>query len=100
MPVVMAPALIVLFWADLKAKKLGVLSIAASSYDGRVNNKEQRITWWQLTKGWWVQIDAAGMILLGAGWALVLLPFTLSRSAEGGWGNGKTCRIYLSNPKS
>ena len=86
----MAPALMVLFWADIKAKKLGVLSIAASSYDGRVKNKGERLTWWQLTRGWWSQIDAVGLILLGAGWALVLLPFTLYKSAKGGWGNGRT----------
>ena len=86
----MAPALMVLFWADIRAKKLGVLSIAASSYDGRVKDMEDRLTWWQLTRSWWVQIDAVGLILLGAGWALVLLPFTLYRSAEGGWGNGTT----------
>jgi hypothetical protein len=90
MPAVMAPALMVLFWADIKAKKLGVLSIADSSYVGRVQNKGERLTWWQLTKTWWVQIDAVGLILLGVGWALVLLPFTLYKSAEGGWGNGRT----------
>jgi len=89
MPTVMAPALMVLFWADIKAKKLGVLSIAASSYDGRVKNKGERLTWWQLTRNWWAQIDAVGLILLGAGWALVLLPFTLYKSAKGGWGNGR-----------
>lgn len=90
MPAVMAPALMVLFWADIKAKKLGVLSIAASSYDGRVKNKEERLTWWQLTRNWWIQIDAFGLILLGVGWALVLLPFTLYKSAKGGWENGRT----------
>jgi len=90
MPAVMAPALMVLFWADIKAKKLGVLSIAASSYNRRVGGKEERLTWWQLTRNWWVQIDAVGLILLGVGWALVLLPFTLYRRAEGGWENGKT----------
>lgn len=90
MPTVMAPALMVLFWADIKARKLGVLSIAASSYDRRVKNKEERLTWWQLTRMWWIQIDAIGLVLLGAGWALVLLPFTLYKSAEGGWGNGRT----------
>ena len=90
MPAVMAPALMVLFWADIKAKKLGVLSIAASSYDRRVKGKEKRLTWWQLTRNWWVQIDAVGLILLGVGWALVLLPFTLYRHAEDGWENGET----------
>lgn len=90
MPTVMAPALMVLFWADIKAKKLGVLSIAASSYDERVRNKGERLTWWQLTKNWWVQIDAIGLILLGVGWAFVLLPFTLYKGAKDGWGNCKT----------
>ena len=92
----MAPALMVLFWADIKAKKLGVLSIAASSYDGRVKNKEERLTWWQLTRNWWAQIDAVGLILLGAGWALVLLPFTLYKSAKGGWGNGRARLSFAS----
>ena len=89
MPAVMAPALMVLFWADIKAKKLGVLSIAASSYHRRiVKTKEEHLTWWKLTRRWWTQIDAIGLIILGIGWALVLLPFTLYKSAEGGWRNG------------
>lgn len=87
MPVVMAPALMVLFWADIKAKQLGVLSIAASSYQRRLDYKEERLTWWKLTRNWWVQIDAVGLILLGIGWGFVLLPFTLYKSVEGGWRN-------------
>lgn len=96
MPAVMAPALMVLFWADIKAKKLGVLSIAASSYDGRVKGKGERLSWWQLTRNWWIQIDAVGLILLGVGWALVLLPFTLYKRAEGGWGSGRQFHARLS----
>ena len=99
MPAVMAPALMVLFWADIKAKKLGVLSIAASSYNRRVKADEECLTWLQLTRRWWVQIDAVGLVILGSGWALVLLPFTLYKGAEGGWKNGGSLlRLPLSRP--
>lgn len=34
-----------------------------------------------------VFMDAAGLILLGFAWSLILLPFTLAYSANGGWKN-------------
>lgn len=40
MPVVMAPALIVLFWADVKAKKAHILSFSASNYAARTDKRE------------------------------------------------------------
>lgn len=86
MPVVMFPALVILFWADFQAKRMGALSISASSYAGRLReNLEEQKTWFQLWASWSSQIDAFGLLLLGSAWALVLLPITLyRRSVEDG----------------
>ncbi|GAA6024044.1 hypothetical protein JCM10207_004501 [Rhodosporidiobolus poonsookiae] len=109
-PILLAPALVVLFWADIKAKKLGVLSLAASSYTGRVaaatgqvptaSEKQSDVeastpqqptlagsSWFALLAHFLRIIDAFGILLLGVGWALVLLPFTLYKTADGGWKN-------------
>jgi hypothetical protein len=86
MPIVMAPALMVLFWADIRAQRIGALSISASSYAGRTQGEEQQ-TYLQLWKSWWIQIDAFGLIILGFGLALILLPFTLYRRVEHEWNN-------------
>ncbi|GAA6008034.1 uncharacterized protein JCM10292_000719 [Rhodotorula paludigena] len=110
-PVLLAPALMILFWADIKAKKLGVLSLAASSYTGRVTaatgqtlttgekdadieaaapptaERGQVRSWLSLALHFLRLIDAFGILLLAVGWALVLLPFTLYKSADGGWKN-------------
>lgn len=86
MPVVMAPALIVLFWADIQAQRVGAISISASSYAGRTQAGERQ-TWLQLWGSWWSQIDAFGLIILGIAFALVLLPFTLYKRLDHGWQN-------------
>lgn len=93
MPTVMAPALIILFWADIQAKRLGTLSISTSSYAGRIRAEQQQ-TWFQLWASWWSQIDAFGLIILGISWAMVLLPLTLYKKNGEGW-NARAFRILL-----
>lgn len=35
------------------------------------------------------QLDLIGLVLLGGSVALILLPLTLAKKAEGGWKNGQ-----------
>ena len=84
----MAPALMVMFWADIKAKKLGALSLAASDYTARVRaGKEERKSWSKIVWEMLIVIDVFGLVLLGTGFSLVLLPLTLYTTAKDGWRN-------------
>jgi hypothetical protein len=106
-PVAMAPALVILFWADRKAKKnqgetwrrtLDETSFLTMT-NGPPRNaalatslsysppETQRRTMLQTTLYWWSRIDGFGLILLGTGFSLILLPFTLYTRADNGWKN-------------
>ncbi|KAM0752628.1 MFS general substrate transporter [Meredithblackwellia eburnea MCA 4105] len=88
MPALMCPALLVLFWGDYKAKKIGAVSLASSSYARReFLKKEEKKSWIQMAFYYFKIIDGLGLILLGFAWSLILLPFTLSAGANGGWHN-------------
>ena len=82
----------ILFWADIKAKQSGTLSPSASDYTARVRaGKEERKSWLRLVWDMFVVIDAFGLVLLGTGFSLVLLPFTLYATAKDHWRN-RECR--------
>ncbi|KAL6801522.1 major facilitator superfamily domain-containing protein [Trichoderma sp. SZMC 28012] len=68
MPVALGPAVATLIWLDRMAKK----------------NGQQ---WTQSLKMNLEEIDAFGLVLLGFGWSLLLLPFSLKTYAEHGWRN-------------
>ena len=86
LPVALAPALMVLFWADIKAKRLGAVSIASPAYalDAELKHKK---SFGRRSFDALIFMDAPGLILLAFAWSLILLPFTLSASANGGWNN-------------
>lgn len=107
MPVALGPAVAALIWLDRMAKKKGIANIASSNAARRtVNNsadqedQEKAINTVTTpmagnTKQQWThslrmhleEIDAFGLILLGFGWSLLLLPFSLKTYAEHGWRN-------------
>lgn len=86
-PVVMAPALVVLFYADIKAKRLLVVEGPLPATPLGLTAKIESRSPWQILLTIWSAIDAFGLILLGFSWTLVLLPFTLSASANDGYKN-------------
>ncbi len=43
--------------------------------------------WTEAVQDALVEIDAFGLVLLGTGWTLLLLPFSLKTYADGGWRN-------------
>ncbi|KAK4054221.1 hypothetical protein OIV83_001247 [Microbotryomycetes sp. JL201] len=101
LPVTIAPMLVILFWADIKATRLGKVSVQLSfkiqlGADDRckghrfAQSTKRASTVHHLVQScvyYFNRIDGFGLLLLGAAWALILLPFTLSSGAEGGWSN-------------
>ncbi|KAF9269901.1 drug:h+ antiporter [Marasmius fiardii PR-910] len=70
-PAALAPLIVTLLWAERKAKKLDLAP------------KIPKTSLFELVR----LMDTFGLMLLGAGVALILLPLTLARSAENGWNN-------------
>ncbi|KAL0566248.1 hypothetical protein V5O48_015772 [Marasmius crinis-equi] len=102
MPVCLAPAIFTLIHLDWKARKQGVASIASSGIAQRSAAAEAeddkdmdapsslpppRKSKWEATKSFLEEIDAFGLIILGFGWSLLLLPFSLKNYAKGGFNN-------------
>ncbi|KAG5641857.1 hypothetical protein DXG03_004097 [Asterophora parasitica] len=89
-PVCLTPSLVILFWGDSKAKKVGALSLASSSYARRrilENIDAPRRSIFQTLQHYWSQIDAFGLLLIGFSFACLLAPATLSSTAKGGFKN-------------
>jgi hypothetical protein len=103
MPVCLGPAIIVLIYLERRAQKQGLVNMASSNAARRAMReaaaeKGQEVphvsravqptrTWIQAAKANLIEVDAFGLILLGFGWSLFLLPFSLKSTASGGWHN-------------
>jgi MFS family permease len=101
-PALLTPAIVTLYAMQYRGKKLGMVSAMHIEADKQVTMAESKTqrsgTAGDMDilarRGWlrslWsgiIEIDLFGLILLGFGFALLLLPFTLRKSAEGGWSN-------------
>ncbi|KIK69351.1 hypothetical protein GYMLUDRAFT_80634 [Collybiopsis luxurians FD-317 M1] len=106
MPVVLGPAIFTMIHLDRKARREGIVNIASSNAarrEARVLAETQGLegprgnvtakavksdmSWADRMKNNLTEIDAFGLILLGFGWSLLLLPFSLKTYASGGWHN-------------
>ncbi|KAH8803311.1 putative siderophore iron transporter [Xylogone sp. PMI_703] len=108
MPVALGPAVATLIWLDRKAKKDGIVNIASSKAARRAAGEQLAAekghgspsngvaaaageptsgSWFGALKRNLEEIDAFGLILLGFGWSLLLLPFSLKTYADHGWRN-------------
>ncbi|KAH7100188.1 MFS general substrate transporter [Auriculariales sp. MPI-PUGE-AT-0066] len=96
MPVVMAPGMIVLFWADFKAKRMGIgeESFATSNYAARTVPSERQ-PWSSIALEFMRKIDAIGLLLLGGSWTLIFLPFSLKSGAKGGYANASLIAMFV-----
>lgn len=74
-PVVVLPAIGVLQYFEHKAQKL-------IPKDNKPKKPVGKIIWDAC-----IEVDAFGLIVLGFGWSLLLLPFSLYIYAKGGWNN-------------
>ena len=88
MPVLLIPAILTLYGVQRRADKLGTISFGEAGMARREGIKVHtgkdylNLAWRGI-----IEIDLAGLVLLGFGFALVLLSFNLAKKADGGWTN-------------
>lgn len=95
-PCVVVPAILVLFWADWKAKKIGALSLASSTYAREkllVGQMVERRSFFATCLYYARRIDAVGLLLMGFAFGCILSPFTLYTTAKGGYKN-RECPFF------
>lgn len=86
MPVVVLPVVWLLYFFENKADKH-----AAKPQTPR--KSAMQVIWNSAS-----QIDAFGLILMGFGWSLLLLPFSLYSYAQGGWSNPSMIAMLVVGP--
>ncbi|KZV71867.1 hypothetical protein PENSPDRAFT_650291 [Peniophora sp. CONT] len=91
LPVSTLPVIGALMWLNFRAKKLGihpaVEQAAAAEAGVETVSQAPTVPLGQRIKSVIDELDAFGLILLGFGWSLFLLPFSLESGAKGGWSN-------------
>lgn len=86
MPIVVAPIVGMLYFYENKAEKL--------SKKPQPARKPIFKSLWDSSN----EIDAFGLILMGFGWSLLLLPFSLYSYAQGGWSNPSMIAMLIVGP--
>lgn len=90
-PVLLAPAILTLYAMQRRGEKLGMVTMAGSRRERAGLDGGEEATgvryWSKLCYQGLIDIDILGLLILGLSFALILLPFTLAKSASGGWGN-------------
>ena len=103
-PVCLAPAVFTLIFLERRATKEGLVNLASSTYAHRLATEAAvekgidapkgaieapavaiELSWAQRLRTGLAEADAFGLILLGFGWTLFLLPFSLEKTAKGNW---------------
>ena len=77
-PASLSPLIVTLFWAEQKAKRLGLVPASTKPQHTSLGGRA-----WAFAQ----QLDIVGLVLIGTSVALILLPLTLARSARNGWDN-------------
>ncbi|KAH8915423.1 hypothetical protein BT69DRAFT_1341314 [Atractiella rhizophila] len=90
-PAVTIPAIIILFWGDYKAKRL----LPPKSKQAALYVPALRFRFVDLAWHYYNEIDGFGLILTGFSWTLLLLPFTLSATADHGWANASLIAMFV-----
>ncbi|CUM67100.1 uncharacterized protein PRCAT00004789001 [Priceomyces carsonii] len=86
MPVVVLPAVGVLYYFERQAQKIVPKVV------------KPKKTFWQIVWTSAIEIDAFGLVLMGFGWSLFLLPFSLYDYAENGWKNPSMIAMLVVGP--
>lgn len=117
MPVVMGPAILVILYLERKARQQGLSLTAAEPIEDStaqtpiVDDEEKKPDVPQQPKlsdlevprktatkrliEIWHELDSVGLILLGFGWSLLLLPFSLSAYANDGYRNPSLIAMFV-----
>jgi MFS family permease len=89
-PALLIPAIITLYAMQRRGEKSGMVTLAHSKdvRTGAATNSPQTFDFWaKMAYQGFIEIDIIGLIILGFGFSLILLPFTLAEGAKGGWSN-------------
>ena len=87
-PASLSPLIITLYWAERKAKRLGLVH---SSHDSSAPITTQI---WNFAQN----LDIIGLAILGTSVALILLPMTLAQRAKDSWSNREQNYLCLALP--
>ncbi|KAK1489048.1 major facilitator superfamily transporter [Colletotrichum cuscutae] len=68
------PVAVIFFLSEIKAKKTGLIPL-----------KQKTRSTWESTKHHFIEFDVVGLILVMAGWSMLLLPFSLVSNATHQW---------------
>jgi MFS family permease len=82
-PCTIAPVVITLGWSERRAQKLGLVKVDAAA----AIIKDDDRGFFRSVAVFAKDMDVMGLLLLGTGWALLLIALTLSAGANGGWSN-------------
>jgi hypothetical protein len=98
-PVLMAPALVVMFWGQRRAARLGALAIADPGYAQRkvLEQDNPRPSVRAVIIGLFWQVDVIGLLLLAFGLGCFLVPFSLAANADGGYANRERAWLFRSS---
>ena len=89
-PVSLSPLVFTLFWAERKARRLGLVEKALGRpAEQTTPSKKTRTSFPVLVWRWAEAFDLIGLVLLVVAVALILVPLTLSSTASHGWHNGR-----------
>lgn len=88
-PIMMAPAIIVLYWGQRRAKQLGALAVTDQEEARRhvAQQDTERPSLQAIVVGLFWQVDIIGLLLLAFGLGCFLVPFSLAANADGGYSN-------------
>ena len=82
-PASLSPLIVTLFWAEQKAKRLGLVPAPSKPEHTSLGGRA-----WAFAQ----QLDIIGLLLIGTSVALILLPLTLAPRAKHQWHNRKSPR--------
>ncbi|GAA5996014.1 uncharacterized protein JCM10292_004891 [Rhodotorula paludigena] len=102
-PVIWIPALTALFWLERRALKDNLINfeVARTGVDDTAVDVPAHVeekTYWQRTVQVFQEVDTIGLLLLGFGWSLLLLPFALYSGADGGFSNRSLIAMLAIGP--
>ncbi|KAF2032909.1 MFS general substrate transporter [Setomelanomma holmii] len=96
MPVLLVPAIMTLYGVQRRADKLGAISFGEAGVARREGIKVRTSKdYINLAYRAIIDIDLAGLVLLGTGFALVLLSFNLAKTAKGRWSNASMIAMLV-----
>lgn len=87
-PAVCAPLIAIIWFNTRKAKKLGLVA-------ERISELPPDTTWFQKAKYWIIEFDLAGVLLIVAGFSLLLLPFSLAGYQAETWRSGTVISMLV-----